>query len=417
MMELTVGDKLKEKVIIPSELYHGTFKPKSVEFVGQNEVVNEAISKPIDTPILSMLAKGKISAAIIISDSTRGIPNHIVLPPIICELQKAGLTKDQIKIYIAVGLHREATPEELQIIREQSGGVEAISHDASAEEALAFLGYSKDQTPIYINKEVYAAQIKVTIGKVEPHEFAGFTGGRKSIIPGVAGEKTINWNHRPERLEHPDCVPGKLTDNPIHEDMEEIALKVGVDFSLQVILNEQDEVMAAFAGSLVGSHEKAVELSRELADVDVVNRPNLIVCHPGNILEINLYQALKAVFAAAEIIEDNGVIVLSAACPEGLGNNLYVAPFEKALTLEQVFDIARANYSAPVDHAILLAKVLRRNITVLCYCPGIEDKMLKTLLLESFNSLQEAVDSGLNRIKAPRLVLLESAQALLLKDN
>lgn len=411
--ELVIGERVKELLKVPESGFLGRFAPGTRAVSDQDKVVRSAILNPVESEHFRDKAKGKKSAVVIISDSTRGIPNELVLPPVIEELRKAGLAGDQITIMVAVGLHRLATPEELQMIKRQAGGIEAISHDAYNEGTLSFLGYSKDNTPIWINRKVIESDLKITIGKVEPHEFAGYTGGRKSILPGVAGEKTINWNHRPEHLEHPHAVPGRLEGNPIHEDMVEIALKVGVDFSLQVVLNEKGEALGAFAGGLIASHHRAVELSRELSAVKMEKRPNLVICHPGSALEINLYQALKAVFSAATIVEDGGLIILTAACPEGLGTHLFVDPYRGSSSLDEVLEKAKANYTAPVDHAILLAKVLKRKVRVFCHCPGVHNEVLQTMFLEPFPTLQSAVDQGVKMLNEPAMMVLDRAPALL----
>ncbi len=417
MIKCVIGEQIKQDVLIPRKNYLGHFAPKSGRVPDQGALIQAAMASPVGAARLKEMAKSGKFAVIIISDSTRGIPNQTVLPPIIAELKDGGISSDDILIMVATGLHRLATKKELQLVEEEAGGIKAVSHNAFDRAKLVFMGYSRDKTPIWINKEVIESDLVITVGKVEPHEFAGFTGGRKSILPGVAGEDTINWNHRPEYLEHPKCAPGKLLGNPIHEDMEDVAERVGVDFSIQVVLNAEGAVIGAYTGSLAASHGKAVERTSELSSVIIEQRPNIVICHPGSALEINLYQTIKAVISAATIVEDGGIIIVTAACGEGIGPDLLAEPFENATTADEVIAKAKAKYSAEVDHAILLAKIIKRNITVYCVCPGIEDEVSQSMLMQPFKSVQMALDNGLEAIAMSKVMVLDRAPGMIANFN
>lgn len=281
------------------------------------------LEQPTGSAPLSQLAQDKGDAVIVICDVTRPVPNAILLPPILENLQQAGIPKEHITILIATGLHRPNIGTELQsmvgeyIYKEFT----ILNHLWNDPEELINLGTTKRKTPVAINKHYINADLKITVGFIEPHIFAGFSGGRKMICPGLAGPQTVSRAHSPVFLEDPRCCEGHLSDNPLHQELLEIALMAGCDFSVNVALDELRHITGIFAGDMQQAHENGVEFVRKQAG-DAVDQPvDIVVTSSGGYpLDTSFYQAVKGLTAALPIVKRGGTIIMAAECREGLGD-------------------------------------------------------------------------------------------------
>ena len=187
-------------------------------------LLRHALANPVGTKHLCQIAKGAKTAGIIVSDATRAVSTPLVLPLIVGELQKAGISLQNMVLVVAIGVHRPATAEEMQAMAgEYHGKIKIVNHQPYDENELVYVGTTSFGNKITVNKTIFETDIRIGIGKVEPHEFAGFSGGRKSVLPGIASEETILYNHRPEMVLNPNSSPSILKDNPIHLDMVEAA--------------------------------------------------------------------------------------------------------------------------------------------------------------------------------------------------
>ncbi|HQI02356.1 MAG TPA: lactate racemase domain-containing protein, partial [Deltaproteobacteria bacterium] len=211
-----------------------------------------AFAAPLGTPMLRDLARGKRRVAVIVSDSTRGVPTAKVMPMVLEELADAGIRSKDITVVVARGVHRPATEDEIRdIVGEESlKGLTVINHDPYGARLLVSLGKTSFGTPVEVSRAVYEADLRISIGKVEPHEFAGFSGGRKSVLPGIASERTIEINHRPDMLMSPEARPGELSKNPIHLDMVEAAGMLKIHFTVNLVVNQAGETIGVFAGGI-----------------------------------------------------------------------------------------------------------------------------------------------------------------------
>jgi nickel-dependent lactate racemase len=231
----------------------------------------EAMENPAGEGLSSIVGRGT-NVTIVISDVTRPVPTSLILPPLIRELGRLGVLDEDIRIVTATGLHRGHTDEERAYLvgQEIFRHFKIIDHDARSSTDLTNLGKTSRGTPITVNNTVLDADVRIVISYVAPHPRAGFSGGRKSIIPGVSGEKSIAAIHRPEWMDDPNCVYGMLEGNPMHTDMVEYARIVGVDFTINAVLNSQKQLAGVFAGGLDSAFSEAVRHSRK---VNVVQTP------------------------------------------------------------------------------------------------------------------------------------------------
>jgi len=334
--------------------------------------------------------------AILMSDYTRAVPGKMLLLPLIEELHQVGIHKSQIKIIIASGVHRPTTQEEkARIVGEEwVRKLSVFCHDANDPNILTFLGKTKRGTPVWINKLVLESDLRIALGQIEPHEFAGFTGGRKSILPEVSGEETIRKNHSPEMIGHPLARPGILRGNPIHEDMVEAALMVGLDFIVNVVLDKDLKIVGVFAGDMIEAHKKGVNFVSLFSKVEIPSRPDIIVTTPGEPLNVNLYQSIKALIALDAVVSSESVSVLYSPCPEGLGSEDMLNPFSGATTPREVIKKLKDNYKIQMDHAFLLSKILEKGIKIIACLPTIKSEIIKKMMMP-VDSIQEGLDVAL----------------------
>lgn len=301
----------------------------------EEEIIINALHHPIGTQTLEELAKGKKNIVIITSDHTRAVPSAITMPILLKELKK-GCSNAKITILIATGLHRGMTNDEMierfgeKIVKEET----IINHDAFNDEVV-FLGNLPSGSKFEMNKIAYDADLLIAEGFIEPHFFAGFSGGRKSILPGIASSTCVNINHSAPQIASPFATTGVLDGNPIHEDMISAAKLSGLSFILNVLLDENKKVKFAFAGDVDLAHRKGCKLLVQENGVSPIFSDIVITTNGGFPLDQNLYQCPKGIASALECINPNGIIILCASCNEGLGgehfNKLMVSGTPKEL--------------------------------------------------------------------------------------
>ncbi|NLC71190.1 MAG: nickel-dependent lactate racemase [Desulfuromonadaceae bacterium] len=399
-----------EKVSIsaPAENCLGLIDIREPPVLAWPEDFRAAFSRPLGTPSLRQLARGVKRVAVIVSDSTRGIPTSAVMPMVLEELAAAGILPGEVTVVIATGVHRPATFEEIREIvgSDHVNEVKVINHDPWAREKLAWLGETSYGTPVEINRTVFEADLKIVIGKVEPHEFAGFSGGRKSVLPGVASERAIQFNHRPEMLISPHACPGQLDGNPIHLDMVEAAEMLGVQFTVNLVLNQAGEAVGIFTGGLKDAHQAAVRFMRTFCQISLPERPDVVVTTPGRPLNIDFYQSIKPLIALAPVMAPGGALVLYSSCRDGLGTKDMLVPYQGARNIEDVISHLKSGYKIQMDHALLLAKILQKEIHIIVAAPSVDSAVLDKMFLTSAPTPQEALNRAMEIVRKPKPSLL-----------
>ncbi|MFC0211883.1 nickel-dependent lactate racemase [Paenibacillus chartarius] len=282
-------------------------------------ILENALARPYGTPLLAELAQGRKSAVILISDSTRLSPSYLFLPLLIRELVRGGLRPEQLKIVVALGMHRKQTEEELRRLvgDEVYSSVRVYNHSALEEDCI-HIGSTSRGTPVIINRLVVEADLRIATGNIEPHSLVGMSGGVKALVPGVAARETIERNHSlSQRFQ---AVPGD-PDNPVHRDLEEAQELLGIDFLYNVIVNHRREPLAAVAGHVKEAHAAGVEQARRLFLVEARGDHDIVVVSPGGYpKDMQLYQTCKAMINAAAFTKPGGAIVAASRCQELFGN-------------------------------------------------------------------------------------------------
>jgi len=377
------------------------------------EAFRRAFDVPSGTPRLHGLARGAGRVVIIVSDPTRGVPTAKVMPILLEELASAGVPRSDVTIVVATGVHRPATEDEIKEIvgAGNVAGLKVINHDPYDGEQLVVLGRTSFGTLVEVNRTVYEADLRIAIGKVEPHEFAGFSGGRKSVLPGIAGEKTIEFNHRPEMLISPAARPGQLEGNPIHLDMLEAAEMLKIRFMVNLVVDQTGETIGIFTGEPGASHLAAVGFLRSFCQVNLDRRPDIIVTTPGRPLNINFYQSVKPLIALAPVMEKGSVLVLYCSCRDGLGTEDMLIPYEGAKDIEAVIGRLKTDYRIQMDHALLLGKILQQGIRIVVASPSVEAAILNKIFMTPAANPQDALESALKMVNKPKPTVLFFPQA------
>jgi lactate racemase len=357
-----------------------------------------ALRAPIGCPPLGELVRPGQKIAISVCDITRAQPRQAMLRALFEEMPN--VKPGDATILIATGTHRSNTRAELE--RMLGGDIlnayTVINHDSRDGSSLAYVGETASGAPIYLNRNWLAAEVRITTGFVEPHFFAGFSGGAKMVAPGLAGLKTVLVLHDAKRIGSPNATWGVIDGNPIQDDIREIARTTGVNFSLDVTLNRDQEITGVFAGELFAEHRQACWFSKKtvMRPVDTLFDV-VLTTNSGYPLDQNLYQAVKGMSAAAQIVKPEGTIVCAAECRDGLpshgsyGELLASRPTPAAL-LEMINSPAFSSpdaWQVQVQAQILMkAKVLIKN-------SFIRDHAIRAAHLEPVHDVAHAVSAAL----------------------
>ncbi len=351
------------KAVLTAKM-HGFHAEKS-----QEQLVLDALEHPVDSPRLRTLAEGKRKIVIVTSDHTRAVPSKITLPLLLKEIRSGNPDAD-ITILIATGLHRPTTEEE----QRRMFGDEIVDHEkiainnAFAPEQFVELCTLPSGAVFQVNRLAAECDLLVTEGFVEPHFFAGFSGGRKSILPGICSERTVNENHSYKAVSHPRSNSGMLKDNPIHADMLCAAKAVNVQFIFNVALDGEKKIVAAWAGDLEKAHEAGVAFIRQWSQCPVVTGDIVITSNGGYPLDQNLYQSPKAMATAEACAGEDGVIIMCCSCCDGMGG----AHFGQLIQRGTPDEIDRYLSSIPPEKTIpeqwctqVCVRVLRKHPVIL----------------------------------------------------
>ncbi|MGD8506660.1 MAG: nickel-dependent lactate racemase [Candidatus Bathyarchaeota archaeon] len=347
---------------IPTRNFLGTIEPKEKPGVADPRVeIERALNEPFGTKKLSEITKAGDKAAIGVDDATRATPSYLIAPPILDELNKAGVKDEDITVIFGCGTHRSVTPEEMKTLvgEETLERVQTMSHDCHAKD-LVYLGRTKTLgTKVYVNKVFAEADVKILTGDIGLHYFAGYGGGRKSVLPAISGIETIQHNHA--AMLHPKARTGILEGNPVHEDMIEAARLAEPDFILNILTNSKGELVRAFAGDLEKAHIEGVKLVDEMYKLPIERRAKIVVVSPGgHPHDIDLYQAYKGVDCALEAVKRGGVIVWIAECPEGHGNQVFYDWMAKFKEIKQMQTEIKRRFKIGGHKAYYLMKALQK---------------------------------------------------------
>ena len=380
--------KEKIKLELPEEQVAGVLVSHAHEYKApksEAELVADALANPIGSPKLSDLAKGKKNCVIISSDHTRPVPSHVIMPQLLAELRKGNPDID-ITILIATGMHRATTKEELiaKYGKEIAEHEKFVIHVSRNDEDMVSVGTLPSGGDCRINKVAANADLLISEGFIEPHFFAGMSGGRKSVLPGIASKVTVLANHCSEFINSPHARTGILQGNPIHEDMLYAAKAAKLAFICNVVIDADKKVIAAFAGDREKAHYAGADFEMKLAGVKPVPADIVITTNGGYPLDQNIYQSVKGMTAAEATCKEGGVIIDVSSCSDGHGGEDFYNNLKNAESIQKAMDeiLARGRNETVFDQweaQILMRMLLKFTIIMVTEAPQqmVEDMHMK----------------------------------------
>ena len=372
-------------------------EPKFIKEVGSvKEEINKALLSPTNSKPLRSLLKDKKDVAISVCDITRPQPRKVVIETIV-EHIKDIIPISNIKILIATGTHRANTKEELieMLGKDIVETLNVINHVCDDNESLIKMPTSLDDVNVLLNKHWVNADFRITTGFVEPHFFAGFSGGSKLVAPGLAGLKTIMKLHNYKRLNNPNSIWGEVEKNPIQQDVRKIAKETGVDFTLDVALNRDQKITNVFSGDLIDSHNEACNFARETAMVQVSQPYDLVITsNSGYPLDQNLYQTVKGLSAASQIVKDNGEILCLSECSDGIpSHGKFYSLLSEFSDPEQVEGmLSDPNFHCQDQWQVQILSQIAKKSNINLYTEGLSDKEIKNAFMFNAPDPQKFID-------------------------
>lgn len=354
------------------------------------------------------------NVVIAINDKTRPVPHEVILPPLIEHLHALGVSAKNIVFWIATGTHLPLQAEEFPRILPQEiiERYTIRSHDIRNESSQIYLGKTSYGTDAWVNRSFYEADLKIVVGNIEPHHFAGFSGGMKTAAIGLAGRETINHNHA--MLSHPDAWIGKFENNPLRQDIEEIGRLIGVHVAVNVVLNQDRDIVQVLCGQPRAVLEAGIPYAQNICAVQASAGYDLVIASAGGKpKDINFYQAQKALTHASTFARPGAPILLVAACPEGSGNSAYEGLMGQLTSVEEIFEYFRSHSFQVGPHkALQVARILQRNpVTLVSFIP---ENLVRQLLLTPASSLQIATDTLVDQLgPAAKVAVLPHATTTL----
>ncbi len=389
----------------------------------EQDIVLGSLSNPIQSPPLSVLAAGKSNVLIITSDHTRPVPSRITLPILLSETRK--LSPDvNIKILIATGFHRATTEEELvdKFGPDICASEQIVVHDAFDPAQMVFKGVLPSGGELWVNRLVDWADLIVSEGFIEPHLFAGFSGGRKSVLPGICSKDTIMYNHNAQFIAAPQSRTGILDANPLHEDMLFASQAAGLSFILNVALDENKKIIAAFSGDPEAAHLTGCGFVSGLARVKGVSADLVVTSNGGYPLDQNVYQTVKSMTAAESCINPGGVMIVISSCSDGHGGEGFYNWFADVNSPEQVTErilaIPRAKTTPDQWEAQILARILTKCRKAILVSRHADPDMIRSMHMLHASSFEEALEMADDMLGGtPKMVIIPDGIGVIIEEQ
>jgi len=356
----------------------------------EREAITNSLRVPIECPALRDCVNKSDKVVILVTDNTRPCPDDRLLPPILVELEQK-VPRENLMIIVALGLHPPLDRQELikllgkDIIESYS----VINHDVKQ---CVYIGTTSRGTPVDINTKVMEADFRISTGFIEPHFFAGFSGGRKSVAPGVFSVRSAYKNHSYKMIEHPRTRAGILKGNLLHEDLVEQAKMARLDFIVNVLLNKKKEITHVVAGNPIKAHEIGCELERDVAGVKVDHKVDVtITTNSGAPLDLDLYQTCKGIDTASQMTRDGGIIIIASACSTGVGPEAFRELHASVSSPKEVLQKIRREEPIGVqwENQILARTQLKNDVYLVS---SLEDSVVKDMMITPIRTIEEGLE-------------------------
>jgi lactate racemase len=390
-------------------------KPRRVPGLGdENGAICHALRHPVECAPLSEKVAASYQpgerVVIVHTDITRATPNDRLLPVLLGELEAAGVRRSDITLLNALGTHRPQTPEELRSMLGDFvyDNYRCLQHDAWDDANLVSFGETSRGHPVRINRFYAEAAVKILTGFIEPHFFAGYSGGPKGVLPSIAGFESVMTNHGREMIAHPNATWGVTAGNPIWEEMRETARRTQPTFLLNVAMNDLRQISGVFAGDVIAAHAQGCSFVGRHALAEVEKPFDVVVTtNSGYPLDQNLYQAVKGLSAAARVVRPGGAILLAAECSDGLPDHgRYAELLAEGGSPQGVLDLlAQPGFQSHDQWQVQIQAQIQLIADVFVYAEGLSDEQVRRALFMPVGSLPEAL-GDLRRRYGPRMCIL-----------
>ena len=380
---------------VPDENLICVLLPNTVRQVLTGEAeVSRALNNPIGTPRIGRIVHPGETVAIVTSDITRPLPSDKILPLLVEELLQAGIAREDITVVFGLGSHRKQTIEEQKKLVGEKVFSQIRCIDGDDSDCVHY-GFTSRGTPVDIVRAVAKADRRICLGNIEYHYFAGYSGGAKAIMPGVSTREAIQHNH--SRMVEAAAAAGRLEGNPVREDIEEAARMVGVDFIVNVVLNEHKEIVCAVAGDVVRAHREGCRYLDRLYGKPITERADIVVVSQGGApKDLNLYQTQKALDNAKHAVNKGGVIILVGSCKEGLGEHVFEEWMTDSPNAHSMIDRIQTDFQLGGHKAAAIAMVLEDAEIYLV--SELDADFVKRIFLTPFADVQTAFDAAMRKI-------------------
>lgn len=381
----------------------GILKPNKVDAVIiKDEEIKRALLNPIGSKRLSQILNKEEKVVIITSDITRPMPSSKVLPFVIEEILKAGVKKENITIVLSLGSHRKHTEKEkIKIVgKKVYENIKCIDSDSTD---CVHLGETSFGTPVDIFRPVAEADRRICLGNIEYHYFAGYSGGAKAVMPGVSSKDAIQSNHK--RMVMKKACTGNIKDNPVRNDIDEAAKFVSIDFILNVVLDENKEIMKAFAGHYIKAHREGCRFLDSLYKIPIKEKAEIVLVSPGGFpKDINLYQAQKALDNSKHAVKDRGIIILCAACTDGLGEKVFEKWMLEADKPSGMLEKIQKDFQLGGHKAAAIAMILEKADIYLV--SDLDKSLVENIFMKPFGTIDEALAAAFKKLGRDKKVLI-----------
>ena len=365
------------------------------------QAVQAALRKPIGSAPLVDLVKPGDSVVVVHTDITRATPNDRILPVLLEELEAAGVARRNISLLNGLGTHRQQTGAELRLMLGEwiVDHYCCLQHDCFDDSNLVSLGITTLGHPVRVNRVYLDADVRILTGFIEPHFFAGFSGGPKAILPSLAGAESVFTNHGLPMIAHPKATWGITEGNPIWEEMREVALSTNPTFLLNVALNTHKEITGVFAGEMLAAHAEGCAFVKGHAMVGIDAPYDIVITtNSGYPLDQNLYQSVKGMSAAAQVVKQGGAIIIAAACEDGLpAHGRYAELLAQAGSVQGIIDlISQPGFEAHDQWQVQVQAQIQQRAAVYVYSDGLTDEQINRALFIPCRSIEKTVTSLLD---------------------
>lgn len=415
-MKIEVGfGKGIQRAEVPEENIIKILKANPVEDgLKGREAVEASLKEPIGAPLLRDIVKPGEKIAIITSDITRPMPTWEVMPAVLDELYEAGVKAEDITLVFALGSHRGHTEEEKKKLAGERAYREIKCIDSDPDDCV-HMGTTKAGTPVDITRVVAEADRRICLGNIEYHYFAGYSGGAKAIMPGVSTPAAIQANH--SMMIEEAAHAGNITSNPIRADIEEAAEMVGVDFIVNVVLDEHKKIIYSVAGDVTKAHREGCRFLDSLYQVKIPQRADIVIVSQGGApKDINLYQTQKALDNSKHAVKEGGTIILVGSCREGLGQKTFDEWMVEAKTPQELIKRIKADFKLGGHKAAAIAMVLEKADIYLV--SEMDEELVKNIFMEPYKSLEKAFEKAMEKHgKEAKIIVMPYGGSTLPKEE